>query len=538
MYYVRRKYLLDHYSAPEHGKLSLTNNSLRRKRGAFRSGGTKSGSFQLSLEANYEDANEKSHCAAVIVTETSGVDQLMDVMQVFKRNDIKINHIESRKPKNDDSKSSSISEFYVDLEGEPAALLIAINNLKSKVKEFTFGEKSPLVTEKPGVEELGDVPWFPRRIADLDKVSNRVLMYGDALDADHPGFKDPVYRERRKMYADIAYNYKQGERIPRIEYTEQEKETWRTIYRELNRLYPLYACREFLVNLPLLQLYAGYSEHCLPQLEDVSYFLSEKTGFVLRPVAGYLSSRDFLSGLAFRVFYCTQYIRHHKDPFYTPEPDCCHELLGHVPMLADRSFAAFSQEIGLASLGASDEEVERLSKLYFFTVEFGLCRQDGKVKIYGAGLLSSIGELKHAMEHTEKQRDFSMNAVMEMECKITTFQDGYFINNSFEVAKNELRNYAASIDRPFHLRYNPNSRCVETLITQRELLAALQETKQEMTQLVDAMARLNNRQQESIIPESRWDAVIGSLCRRRVSNDDDIPEEESPCNGGGIANGA
>jgi phenylalanine-4-hydroxylase len=144
-----------------------------------------------------------------------------------------------------------------------------------------------------------------------------------------------------------------------MEYNEQEQKTWTNVFDKLEDLTGKYACKEYHKVMPLLSQHCGFRRDNIPQLQDISEFLRECTGFTMRPVAGLLSARDFLNALAFRVFFSTQYIRHHSKPLYTPEPDICHELLGHVPLFADQNFADFSHEIGMASLGASDEDIDK-----------------------------------------------------------------------------------------------------------------------------------------------------------------------------------
>ncbi|GAB0189978.1 tryptophan 5-hydroxylase 1 [Grus japonensis] len=363
-------------------------------------------------------------------------------------------HIESRKSK----RRNSEFEIFVDCDSNREQLNEIFQLLKSHVN---FVSMNP--TEHFNVQEddMENVPWFPKKISDLDKCANRVLMYGSDLDADHPGFKDNVYRKRRKYFADLAMNYKHGDPVPKIEFTEEEIKTWGTVYRELNKLYPTHACREYLKNLPLLTKYCGYREDNIPQLEDVSRFLKERTGFTIRPVAGYLSPRDFLAGLAFRVFHCTQYVRHSSDPLYTPEPDTCHELLGHVPLLAEPSFAQFSQEIGLASLGASDEAVQKLAT--------------------------------HSLSGSAKVKPFDPKVTCKQECLITTFQEVYFVSESFEEAKEKMREFAKTIKRPFGVKYNPYTQSVQILKDTKSIASVVNELRHELDIVSDALSKMGKQ---------------------------------------------
>ncbi|KAM4602428.1 tryptophan 5-hydroxylase 1-like [Polymixia lowei] len=422
--------------------------------------------------------------AAIVFSLKNEVGGLVKALKLFQEKHVNLVHIESHKSR----RRNSDFEIFVDCDSDHEQLKDLTQLLR---KHANIVEMDPPENSGLPEDDMADVPWFPKKIADLDLCANRVLMYGSELDADHPGFKDNLYRKRRKYFADLAMSYKHGEPIPRIEFTEEEVRTWGVVFRELNKLYPSHACREYLKNLPLLTKHCNYREDNIPQLEDVSRFLKERSGFTIRPVAGYLSPRDFLAGLAFRVFHCTQYVRHSSDPLYTPEPDTCHELLGHVPLLAEPSFAQFSQEIGLASLGASDESVQKLATCYFFTVEFGLCKQEGRLRAYGAGLLSSISELKHALSGNAHILPFDPMVTCNQECIITTFQDVYFVSESFEEAKTKMREFAKTIRRPFTVRYNPYIQSVDVLKDTNSITNMVEDLRHELDIVGDALNRLN-----------------------------------------------
>ncbi|SRR6266404_117117 len=256
------------------------------------------------------------------------------------------------------------------------------------------------------------------------------------LDPDHPGFRDKEYRARRNKIAQIAVDYKSGQPIPEAPYSKEEDELWGIIRNALDSVHTKYACAEFLKSLEMIDL----PRHRIPQLSEVTEKVQAKSGFRLEPVAGLVEAQVFLQSLSNGVFLSTQYIRHHSAPLYTPEPDVVHEVIGHAVTLASPRLAELNRLFGDVVMRAgSAEDIEKIGRIYWYTIEFGVVREDGQPKAFGAGLVSSAGELA-AIEKAEI-RPFDLEAASRQNFDPTSFQPVLFCADSFEAMYSELREY-------------------------------------------------------------------------------------------------
>jgi len=266
----------------------------------------------------------------------------------------------------------------------------------------------------------------------LDHVEVRIVN----LDPDHPGFRDAEYRARRNAIAQIATAYRPGQPIPRAPYTELEHRVWQTIWTALGPAHRAHASAEYLDCLDKLD----FDTDRIPQLDEVSRKVEALSGFRLEPVAGLVEPRIFLESLARGVFLCTQYIRHHSTPLYTPEPDVAHEIIGHAVTLASPRLAQINRLFGEAvKRTQSAEELDRLARVYWFTIEFGVLRENGSVKAYGTGLLSSAGELEEM--HKAELRPLDLQAAANHVYDPTHYQSVLFCAESFDEMERSLREF-------------------------------------------------------------------------------------------------
>ena len=212
-------------------------------------------------------------------------------------------------------------------------------------------------------------------------------------------------------------------------YTDADHDTYRRLYVRQTALLPGLACDAFIDALPSL----GVKDR-IPRFEEINERLKPATGWEIVAVPGLIPERPFFDLLANRRFPVTDWIRKPDEFDYVVEPDVFHDMFGHVPLLFNPVFADYVQRYGAGGLKAHDLGAgELLSRLYWYTIEFGLIRQPDGLRAYGAGILSSSGELRHSVTSPQPQRiALDLMRCMRTRYKIDDYQATYFVIDSFE----------------------------------------------------------------------------------------------------------
>ena len=212
-------------------------------------------------------------------------------------------------------------------------------------------------------------------------------------------------------------------------YTQEHHAVWaelvERVFPELER----HAAREYLEGFEII----GLQRDCLPHLGSISARLEPRTGWNSTPVSGFLPAPAFFEMLATRRFPTTTWLRSRDSLEYTPEPDIFHDVFGHVPMHAHAVFAGFLERYGRVCAATHDEMIlEKLGRIFWYTVEFGVIRQRGEIKAYGSGIISSQGECRNVMSGGCAIRDFTLDEVLQTPVKVDELHKLLFAVESFD----------------------------------------------------------------------------------------------------------
>ncbi len=213
-------------------------------------------------------------------------------------------------------------------------------------------------------------------------------------------------------------------------YTPEQHAVWQELVSRRMPQLREHACQEYLDGFEQIGLRAD----SIPNLAEVNKRLEPLTGWNATPVSGFLPPDAFFEMLAARRFPTTTWLRSRESMEYTPEPDIFHDVLGHVPMHAHPVFADFLQHYGkvCATIMGDKDKLERMGRLFWFTVEFGVIRQNGRIKLYGSGLISSHGESTYVIKGGPEIRDFNLEQVLEQQFKVSEMQKVLYAVESFD----------------------------------------------------------------------------------------------------------
>ncbi|MCH2208956.1 MAG: phenylalanine 4-monooxygenase [Lentisphaerales bacterium] len=213
-----------------------------------------------------------------------------------------------------------------------------------------------------------------------------------------------------------------------VNWTKSENKIWEDLVKEQLPQVRDYACREYLEGLQ----YLNFPEKEIPQLPDINSILAKMTGWKVEAVPALINFDRFFELLANRRFPAATFIRRRKEFYYLQEPDIFHELFGHCPLLTNKHFADFTARYGQIGLNATHKERIKLARLYWFTVEFGLLKQGDLWKVYGGGILSSVGETAYCETNQPEHHKFNILEALRTPYRIDIMQPIYFYMNSLE----------------------------------------------------------------------------------------------------------
>lgn len=257
------------------------------------------------------------------------------------------------------------------------------------------------------------------------------------LEPGHPGLGDEGYIQRRKQLFALCRQHRL-ERLgpPLIDYTQEETRIWREVSPKLNELHVRHACQIYLQAKRELSI----NQQEIPQLRTLSARVQRETNMHLVPAEGALPYRTFYQYIGDRGFPVTQFIRHGSHPEFTPEPDMIHDCLGHVPPLMNHDYAELLALIGRAvSATQSGEHVLALKRFSWFSIEFGLIEDAGETKVFGAGILSSTGEIPYSVLSPDVKREpFVTDTVINTDYDPSRMQNHLFVAPSMPFLRREL----------------------------------------------------------------------------------------------------
>jgi phenylalanine-4-hydroxylase len=213
-------------------------------------------------------------------------------------------------------------------------------------------------------------------------------------------------------------------------YTEEDFAVWKILYERQIENLPSRATREFLAGLKRID----FTPNKIPNFEETNPLLKQQTGWTLTEVPGIVDDELFFTWMANCKFPATTWLRKMKELDYLEEPDMFHDVFGHVPLLTNQAFVDFLQElskIGLDHVGDA-WAIELLSRIYWFTVEFGLISEQEELRIYGAGILSSAGETLYSLSSKPKQLAYDVETILDTPYRKDVFQTTYFVIESYE----------------------------------------------------------------------------------------------------------